>query len=72
MLRVISKAYVTLTDQTGNVRYTLTNPFGYYRFIGLIPGETYTIRVSHKSYWFDPPQIFTADQNREDLNLTAQ
>jgi CSLREA domain-containing protein len=67
--RGISKAYITLTDVFGNVRYTQTNPFGYYRFTALVPGITYTIRVSHKSYLFDSPQYFTADQNRADLNF---
>ncbi len=31
--RGVSKAYISITDTVGNVRYTQTNPFGYYRFI---------------------------------------
>jgi CSLREA domain-containing protein len=70
--RGVSKAVMTLTDAVGNVSYTQTNPFGYYRFLNLPPGTTYTVRVSHKSYQFDSPQVVTIDQPRDNLDFVAQ
>jgi len=70
--RGVSKAIVTLTDSVGDVRYTHTNPFGYYRFLNIPSGATYTISVSHKSYQFDSPQFITVDRDRDDLIFFAQ
>lgn len=70
--RGIPRAFITLTDTIGNVLYTQTNPFGYYRFLNLSPGTTFTIRVSHKSYVFDSPQVVTIDQPRYNLDFVAE
>ena len=70
--RGISKARITLTDAAGTIIYSQTNPFGYYRFLNLPPGTTYTITVIHKSYQFDSPQSVTVDTNRNDLNFIAR
>lgn len=69
--RGISNARVTLTDSQGNVIYAQTNPFGYYRFINLPPGMTYTVRIIHKRFRFNSPQTVTVDRNRTDLNFIA-
>ena len=69
--RGISRAYITLTDSLGNVIYTQTNPFGYFRFLNLEPGTTYTIHISHKYYHFDSPQQVTVERDRFDLNFLA-
>jgi hypothetical protein len=69
--RGISNARITFTDAIGNVRFTQTNPFGYYRFFDLLPGTTYTMTVSHKSYQFDSPQVVTIDQPRDNLDFVA-
>ena len=62
--RGISKAMVTLVEPNGNVRYALTNPFGYYRFLEVPTGETYTLNVSHKTYDFNPASFI--------INLTEE
>jgi hypothetical protein len=67
--RGIERTRIKIDDGQGNIFYTQTNPFGYYRFINLIPGTTYTITVTHKLYLFTSPQFFTADENRDDLNF---
>jgi len=69
--RGIPRAYITITDILGNITYTQTNPFGYYRFLNLLPGTTYTIRVSNKSFIFDSPQVVTIDQPRDNFDFVA-
>ena len=46
---------VTLTSQTGEVRTSLTGPFGYYRFQNVLTGETYLLTVSSKRFVFSQP-----------------
>ncbi|MDQ3130909.1 MAG: carboxypeptidase regulatory-like domain-containing protein [Acidobacteriota bacterium] len=48
--RGVSRAQVKLTDQNGEVRYALTNPFGYYRFNDVMVGQTCVISVSAKGF----------------------
>jgi CSLREA domain-containing protein len=67
--RGIERTRIQIDDGQGNVIYTQTNPFGYYRLNNLIPGTTYTVTVINKLYLFTSPQFFTADQNRDDLNF---
>jgi hypothetical protein len=69
--RGIPNVRITLTSG-GTTRYAQTNPFGYYRFVDLMPGTTYEVAIMHKYYLFATPQYFTADQNRSDLNFTAR
>jgi CSLREA domain-containing protein len=69
--RGIPNVRITLTSG-GTTRYAQTNPFGYFRFVDLMPGTTYEVAIMHKYYLFDTPQYFTADQNRSDLNFTAR
>ena len=47
---------VSLTDSLGNTRYTVTNPFGYYRFFNVPTFNTYTLGVAHKKFTFATPQ----------------
>jgi hypothetical protein len=67
--RGVERTRIKIDDGRGNVFYSQTNPFGYYRFKNLIPGTTYTITITNKLYLFTSPQFFTADQNRDDLNF---
>lgn len=67
----IPRAAVRFTDQSGNTRFTFTNPFGYYRFIGLEVGQTYTFTVENKRYRFTP-QVVNLNENLEGLNFVAQ
>jgi hypothetical protein len=69
--RGIARARIQLDGGNGHIFFTQTNPFGFYRVTGLLPGTTYTLSVIHKSYAFDSPQIFTADIDRSDLNFIA-
>jgi CSLREA domain-containing protein len=70
--RGIYNARITLTNATGGVIYAQTNPFGYYRFVDLSSGTTFTINVIHKRYQFNSPQMVTVDYNRDDFNFIAQ
>ncbi len=69
--RGISNARIALTDSNGAAIYAHTNPFGYYRFVNLAPGTTYTVEIIHKRYKFSSPQTVTVDRNRSDLNFIA-
>ena len=48
--RGLARARVTLTDMNGEMRYAITNSFGYYHFDDGAAGETYILSVFHKSY----------------------
>ncbi len=62
---------VTLTDTTGETRFAMTNPFGFYRFGEVSLGETYFLSVSHKRYQF-APQGLTLTGEVNGLNFIAQ
>jgi hypothetical protein len=47
---------LSLTDDQGNTRYTMTNPFGYYSFPNVLTFRMYTVGVTSKRYTFSPPQ----------------
>ena len=47
---------VSLDDGQGNIRYTMTNPFGYYRFPNVLTYKSYTLGVQHKKFTFTAPQ----------------
>lgn len=68
----IYKANVAITDSSGNTRYALTSPFGYYRFDDVTTGETYIISVGVKGYDFTQSQqvVFADDENQE-INFVA-
>ncbi|MDQ3748896.1 MAG: carboxypeptidase-like regulatory domain-containing protein [Acidobacteriota bacterium] len=68
--RGVYNAIVTLTNSSGEVRSTITNPFGYYRFIGVAVGETYTLRVRSKRYTFTP-QVITPNSELNGVNFVA-
>ncbi len=68
--RGLSRALVSMTDANGNVTYTYTNPFGYYRFLDVPAGETYTFEVHSKRYAFRPQTILVLE-DMTDLNFYA-
>lgn len=45
---------VTLTDSNGQINYTISNAFGYYRFLNVVLRENYIIRVASKRARFSP------------------
>ena len=67
----ISKARISVTDQSGNIQTVSTNSFGYYQINELQAGQTYVVAVNHKRYQFTP-QVVTVNENVEGLNFTAQ
>ncbi len=69
--RGVYNAIVTLTDSSGGVRSTITNPFGYYRFFQVAVGETYTFRVRSKRYIFTP-QVVAVNNETTELNFVAK
>lgn len=48
----VFNAWVSITDQGGNTRIAITNPFGYYGFYSVPSGATYTMGVTSKRYTF--------------------
>jgi hypothetical protein len=48
--RGVSKVKVTLTDQNGEKRLSLTNPFGYYKFENVPVGE-YSISIAGRRFF---------------------
>jgi hypothetical protein len=54
--RGVRNGRVTLSSG-GELRVSVTNPFGYFRFIGLTAGTEYTLQAAHKSYFFDARQV---------------
>ena len=69
--RGVSLSIVSMTDSGGNVRYTLTNPFGYYRFPNVATGGMYTVAVGSKQYTFASQNVPVND-HISDLNFVAQ
>ncbi len=55
--RAVYNARVSMTDSTGNVRWTKTNPTGYYRFNAVASGSSYLVGVLSKSYSFTPRSV---------------
>ena len=59
--RGIFNAQVTITDSNGNSRTAVTNGFGYYRFLNVATGGSYTIGVTAKRYSFTPQTLQISD-----------
>jgi len=70
--RGISQARVSLTDQNGETRTVLTNSLGYYRFVDMPAGQSYTISVSAKKYTFtQSSQVLSLVGETDDINFVA-
>ena len=69
--RGVASARVMLLDSTGNVRYAITNGFGYYRFFDVPVGTTYLASVNSKKYTF-ATQTVNLGEDFADLNFVAQ
>lgn len=69
--RGISKAFVKLTNNAGETRRVLTNPFGYFRFNDVPSSETYIISVLSKRYSFTS-QVVSVTNDVNELIFTAQ
>ncbi len=70
--RGAERVVVTLTDPQGGIRYTLTNPFGYYRFFGVSTFQTYTVRVNSKRFTFpDSVRMVDFDEFIGNVNFVS-
>jgi hypothetical protein len=69
LLRGISNAQVTLTDQNGQTRTVRTNSFGYFYFESVPVGETYIISATHKCHQF-APQVVSLNEELNNLIFT--
>jgi Carboxypeptidase regulatory-like domain len=70
--RGISRASITITDSDGQIRYTTSNSFGYYRFDNLATGQNYVISVRSKRYQFaNASQNIFVGEDLEGVNFTA-
>lgn len=67
----VYRAMITMVDNQGNVRYALTNPFGYYRFVDVQVGEVYTFSVRAKGMNF-ASRIVTINEDVTELNFTEE
>lgn len=66
----VRKAYVVLTDQSGNKFISQTNGFGYFTFSDIAAGGIYTVTVSSKEFSFAPLTVTITDATNN-VNLTA-
>lgn len=60
--RGIPRAIVQMTDGQGNVRTSMTNSFGYYRFLEVMAGDIYSFSVTSKGYSFTPVSLYISDE----------
>lgn len=58
----MAKTYVSMTDEDGRVRVTITNGFGYYSFDDVEVGKNYIIEPVRKGYQFSPRLISLTDE----------
>ena len=70
--RGIRNAMVNLVDASGNIRRTITSPFGYYSFTEVASGETYLISVASRRFTFEnPTRVITVVDEVQDLDFVA-
>ena len=66
------RVLVSLTDGLGNVRYAMTNNFGYYRFINVETWKPYTIRLQSKKYTFASTELLVNFiESNPDINFVS-
>ena len=69
--RGLVNASVLISDQNGVLQTARTSSFGYYRFDGVVAGQTYIVRVDSQRYTFDPQVIVLLD-NIADLDFIGR
>ena len=70
--RGASGVLVALTDDQNNVRYAVTNPFGYYRFMDVLTFRTYTVQVRSKKFTFAvPSRVVEFDEYTASVNFVS-
>lgn len=68
--RSIGGANVYATDETGSTRRVSTNSFGYYRFTGLVAGQTYILVATSRQYTF-APMVLTPTDDLAGVNFVS-
>lgn len=68
--RPIPRVLVALADSNGNIRTSLSNLFGLFRFDGIEAGQTYIISAQSKRFTFAPRVISVGDEIT-DLDIVA-
>lgn len=63
----VSRAKVTLTDSSGNVRTAYTNTLGYYQFDSVEAGGSYVLQAFHRSYSFNSVVVNAEEDATVDL-----
>lgn len=61
-------AIVSIAEANGNVRYAMTNPLGYYRFINVRAGESYVVSVRDKRFEF-ASRVINLSEDVADVNF---
>jgi CSLREA domain-containing protein len=70
--RGIRNVRMSLTNQTGETSFAITNSFGYYRFQDLPVGETYILSVNSKRYSFaEPTRVISFNEDLTDENFVS-
>ena len=69
--RGVANATVSITSVSGETRTTLTNSFGYFRFMEIEAGETYVVSVVSRRFTFSS-RIIQVSDNVEGLDFVAE
>lgn len=70
--RGLSKVLVTMTGSSGEIRYALSNPQGYFNFADVSAGDTYIFSAESKRYSFaEPTQVLYIKGDMEELSFVA-
>jgi hypothetical protein len=70
--RGAASVLVSLTDDQGNTRFTMTNPFGYYRFPDVQTFHVYTVTLRSKKFTFTPSQrVVNLDEFTNGVNFVS-
>lgn len=70
--KALSNIRVSLTDNAGNVRSTVTNSFGLYQFEDVSAGSNYIVSVNHRKFQFSAPsRVLFVNEDARDIDFTA-
>ncbi|MGI8409193.1 MAG: carboxypeptidase-like regulatory domain-containing protein [Pyrinomonadaceae bacterium] len=68
--RGIARASITMWDDQGNARNSISNPFGFYSFDDVPAGRTYIFTIASRRYIFNQPsQVLNVDNAYDSLNF---
>jgi len=71
--RGIRNVNVSMTDQSGNIRRTLTSSLGYYSFDEIEAGQTLVVSIAAKRYAFtNPTRVVNVQEELVEVNFTAE